>query len=97
MDRVKGLIVDPTDSAIQAAFSPMFLSQIPPDKVKDVFTRTKFGVGVCKDQQVVTVDSVTSADLRLSCERGATTVSIVVNADAPHLIERLLLKPVVPR
>jgi hypothetical protein len=96
MGRVRGLLVDPADPAIQAAFSPTFLANIPPDKVKDVFGHAKSDLGSCKDQQVISVESDISAIVRLNCDKGAATVTIAVKPDPPHLIERLLFKPAAP-
>src|SRR5882762_3292877 len=53
MGRVRGLLVDPTDLAIQAAFSPAFLAHIPPDKVKSVFGKAKSHLGSCNGEQIV--------------------------------------------
>jgi hypothetical protein len=96
MTRVRGLLVDPTDAAIQAAFTPTFLAHIPPDKVKEVFGHAKSDLRVCKDQQVVKIEDDTSALVRLNCDGGIANVTIKILPDAPHLIDALIIKPAKP-
>jgi hypothetical protein len=86
MGRVQTLIANPDDGvAMQATFSPTFLTSIPADKMK--------GLGACKDRSVVQVKSDTTALVRVQCERGALNVTIVVNPAPPHLVEEILFKP----
>jgi hypothetical protein len=96
MSRVRGLLVDPTDAAIQAAFSPAFLAHIPPNKVKSVFGQAKSHLGSCNDEQVVKLENDTTAVVRVNCDGGADNVAITINPEPPHLIERLLVKPATP-
>ena len=96
MARVNGLLVDPTDEAIRAAFSPEFLAHIPPDKVKSVFGQAKAHLGSCSGQQVVKLENATSAVVRLNCDRGADILTIAISPQPPHLIEGLLLKRATP-
>jgi hypothetical protein len=91
--RVQGLFVDPSDAAIAATFSPTFLAAVPPDKVKGIFTAAKAQVGTCKEHRAEQVKNETSATVRLQCERGAVSATIVVNPAPAHLVDGLLIKP----
>jgi hypothetical protein len=93
MGRVNGLLADPSDAAITAAFSPTFLAAVPPEKVKGLFTAMKAQLGACTERHAVDVKSDRSALVRLQCERGAVHATVVVNGAPPHLIDGLLLKP----
>jgi len=94
--RVQSLLADPNDAAIQTTFSPEFLAAIPPDKVKDIFTHAKEHLGSCTKERPVQVQGETSAIVRIECERGALTASLVINPMAPHLLDYLLLKAANP-
>ena len=94
MGRVQTLIANPDDGvAMQATFSPTFLTSIPADKMKGLFSAMKSQLGACKDRSVVQVKSDTTALVRVQCERGALNVTIVVNRAPPHLVEEILFKP----
>ncbi len=90
---MRGLIADPTDTAINAAFSPKFLSKIPPVSVKELLERVGSRIGTCAEQEVVSIESQSNAIVQLNCARGAATVTIAVNPEPPHLITLLLLRP----
>jgi hypothetical protein len=91
--RVLGLIADPNDAAIKAAFSPTFLAAVAQEKIKAILTGVKTDVGACKERRPVEVKSDTAALVRLQCQRGAVHATVTVNAAPPHFIEGLLLKP----
>lgn len=92
--RVKELLVDPSDARIAEMFTTAFLEKVPPTKVKEVSTQANTRLGACKaDPKVITITSNTSATVRLDCERGSSTVSIVLESGAPHKISGLILKP----
>ena len=93
MGRVQGLMVDPSDAAIKATFSPAFLAAVPAEKVKALFTELKGQLGACKERRAVEVKNDTTALVSLQCERGALHATVVVNSAPPHLVEGLLLKP----
>jgi hypothetical protein len=93
MGRVHSLLADPSDAAIQAAFSPRFLAAVPPEKVKAIFSGIKEEHGVCPKHAPLTVKDETAAAVRVECDHGAIDASILVNPSIPHLIEGLVLKP----
>jgi len=94
MGRVQTLLANPGDAAaMQATFSPSFLTGIPAEKMKGLFTAIKSQLGACKDQSAVQVKSDTTAVVRVKCEHGDLDVTVQVNPAPPHLVEAILLKP----
>jgi hypothetical protein len=93
LQRVQGLLVDPSDAAIRAAFAPSFLEHIPVERSREVFQRVNTRAGSCRAYEITSIESETRAVVRLPCARGAVRVELTIEPAAPHLMTRLLLKP----
>ena len=97
LHRVHALLDKPDDdAAIQAAFSPDFLSAIPPEKLKSVLTESKAFAGACRSDAVVSTRGEARAVVRLTCERGAIDATIAVDRAPPYRMVGLLLRPASP-
>ena len=86
-------MVNPSDEAIQEAFTASFLAEIPPQKVKDTLARGRAARGTCSKHEVVSIKSDFGAVLRLTCERGLARVAIAVDPLPPHAITGLIIRP----
>lgn len=96
LGRVRGLLGDPNDAAIRAAFSPTFFAAVPPAKVKALFLQLKTGLGACTSDHPTSISDDTRAIVQIQCDHGAINAALTVNPGAPHLLEGLVLKPATP-
>lgn len=93
MGRVRGMLESVDDAKIKEAFSPDFLTSVPPSQVTQVFTETHKSVGACSGQQPLAVKGSTEARFRITCERGQIDAKLVVDDKTPFMIQGLLIQP----
>jgi len=91
--RVRGMLEAVDDGKIKEAFSPDFLAKVPPAQVTQVFTDLHKKAGACSGQQPLKIKGTTMAQFRITCEHGQLDAKLVVDANAPYLIQGLLMGP----
>jgi pyruvate/2-oxoglutarate dehydrogenase complex dihydrolipoamide acyltransferase (E2) component len=93
MGRVRAMIDAVDDAKIKEAFSPDFLAKVPPAQITQVFTEVHKSFGACTGQTPLALKGTTQAHLLVTCEHGKLDAKVAVDANAPYLIQGLLIRP----
>jgi hypothetical protein len=91
--RVRGMMDAVDDAKIKEAFSPKFLESVSPAQITAVFTDIRKNAGACSGQQALRVKGTNMAQFLITCEHGQLDAKLIVDANAPYLIQGLLIKP----
>lgn len=79
------------ETAPDRYFSPAFLAQIPPERVKGVAAQLKSSYGPARETLRVEASSPTAGTVFVRFERAVVRLQMAVAAQPPHLVEGLLV------
>jgi beta-lactamase class A len=80
-----------SQTAPQGFFSPAFLAQIPPERIRAVAAQLRTSYGAPREMQRIEASSPTAGIVYLRFERAVVRLRMAVNAEPPHLVEGLLV------
>jgi Beta-lactamase enzyme family len=78
------------ETAPQGYFSPAFLAQIPPERVKGVAAQLRSSYGPALETLRVEASSPTAGTVFVRFERAVVRLQMAVGAQPPHLVEGLV-------
>lgn len=88
--RLRELLAAPAPAAIEAAFAPAFLRQVPAAAIARHVGELAARVGRCARHELTGAGGRLAARGILHCERGAVPVELAAEAEPPHRILGLL-------